>query len=254
MFVKQYGNGKRWAFTIPGWGEDHTCFAPLAKFLPAGFSLAAVDLPGYGQTPRPSKLDIGEVIEQLRAEYKDLLANHSVPETVVGNCSGAVLAAELVRTSAIKPLRLVLVDPFAFVPSYFKLFLKRGYGRRAYDTTFASAIGRWVTNLLLRGRRQRETDLMSAFRDVDHEVNYRYLEIFDSLGSIKRFHTLDMPVTFITGERTFAAVRRSLELWLELWPHANVQRLKGVGHLPIREAPAAVINAICALNGAESSR
>ena len=190
MFVKEYGSGGRWIFGIPGWGEDHRCYRPLARYLPPRGRLTACDLPGYGLSAPPAEITVTAVLEQLQAAYLAHASDDSPPETVVGNCSGAVLAAELLRICPLQPQRLVLIDPFAFVPSYFKLFLRRGFGRVAYNTTFASSLGRMLTNLLLWNRRQRDTDLMATFHSVDHDVNYRYLQVFDSLGSIERFRPL----------------------------------------------------------------
>ena len=79
--------------------------------------------------------------------------------TVIGNCSGAILgllANELVPS---RIARFVLIDPFAFLPWYFKVFVHPTYGRVAYHSTFANPIGRWATNLSLKKKRSADSDL-----------------------------------------------------------------------------------------------
>jgi pimeloyl-ACP methyl ester carboxylesterase len=56
------------------------------------------------------------------------------------------------------------------------------------------------------------------------------------LDGINQFKGLRMPVEIIYGEKSFAAVRRSVDMWKELWPRARAIELAGVGHLPIEEA------------------
>jgi pimeloyl-ACP methyl ester carboxylesterase len=162
-------------------------------------------------------------------------------DTIIGNCSGAILAAEVALLLEQPPMRLVFIDPFAFLPSYFRVFLRKGFGRAAYQGTFANPVGRWITNRVLGGRKDRDTDMMSTFRVVDHEITYRYLQIFGDHEGIQKYRHYDGEVRILTGSRTFAAVRKSVKMWQELWPQAVVRELEGVGHLPIRESPVELV-------------
>ena len=109
--------------------------------------------------------------------------------------------------------RLVLIDPFAFLPWYFKVFVHPRIGHIAYHSTFANPVGRWLTNASLRNRRAAETDLTGSFRELDHDVSLRYLEMLDAIDGIARFSTISAPVDIAYGERTFAAVKQSVEQW-----------------------------------------
>ncbi len=76
-----------------------------------------------------------------------------------------------------------MIDPFAFVPWYFRLFLAGGFGRRAYATTFQSAAGRAVTDRILKRMQRSGEDFTRAFESLDHEVTLQYLRLLNTLDA-----------------------------------------------------------------------
>ena len=239
MFTKRYGQGERIFFGLHGWSGDHTTFAPLARFVPKDATLVSVDLPGCGQSPALSRaLEMSEVAGLIAAEIAQLNASAI---TLVGNCSGALLGLSALQFKPqLKPLvaRLVLIDPFAYAPWYFKIFVAPPLGHYAYLTTFANPAGRWLTNLSLKKKRAAESDLTSGFGQVDHAVAYRYLQLFTAIDGIEHWRGIEQPVDIVYGARSFAAIKKSVAMWQQLWPRARLHRLAGAGHLPIQEAPA----------------
>lgn len=238
MSVERIGNAGHGCFAIPGWGEDAGSFRPLENVLEGLATLYAVDPPGYGSAPAPDNYDTEEISARLAESYKAACEMHGGRlDTLIGNCSGAILAAELAKRMSPGPQKLLFIDPFAFLPGYFSIFLKRGLGRHAYNSTFANPVGRWITNQLVSGREDRSTDMTQSFRVVDHEVTYRYLELFGKMDGISHFRDIQAEIVIVTGEKTFGAVKKSIAMWKELWPHARVASIPGCGHLPISEAP-----------------
>lgn len=233
MYVAKYGAGSRAYFGLHGWGGTHDSFSPLAARMPSGVALYCADMPGYGRSVAPREWSLRAIAEEIA----EAISSIDAPAvTVIGNCSGAIfglLAAERV-TGRVE--RLVLIDPFAFVPWYFNLFIERSWGRYAYNSTFANPVGRWITNLSLRGRRSQDSDLTRSFKSVNHETAYRYLELMSKIGGVSRFAALRMPIDIVYGERTFGAVKKSVAMWQAAWPHARAFELEGAGHLPIGEA------------------
>lgn len=235
MFVERYGQGERLFFGLHGWSGDHTTFAPLRKFLPAAATILSPDLPGYGQSPPPREWTLRALADEVAAEIEML--DSSI--TAIGNCSGALLilsAMELRPELQERVRRLVMIDPFAYLPAYFKLFVTPPFGRYAYLSTFANPLGRWITNLSLKGHRTEASDLTGSFRGVDHTVSYRYLELLAGIDSIRRWASIRPPVDIVYGRRSFGAIKRSVEMWRGIWPHARTFELPGAGHLPILEA------------------
>lgn len=241
MHLERYGTGSRTYAALHGWGGGHRTFAPLAAYVPDGASLYAADLPGYGRTPRAAVSSAAEIAQIVAATLARL---PGPPLTLVGNCSGAILALLAAAVPSSPVTRLVLIDPFAFVPWYFRVFLNPTYGRYAYYSTFANPLGRWITNASLRGRRAASSHLTGSFRQIDHEVSLHYLAMLDGVGSIARFASVRVPTEIAYGERTFGAVKQSLAGWSNVLPHARVWRIPGAGHLPIEEAPARVASVV----------
>ena len=225
MFVERHGRGPLVYFALHGWGGDRRTFAPLAPHVPVGASLYAADLPGCGDSPAPRAWSVGEVVEEVvEAVHQVELARGftAARVTLVGNCGGAVFALLAAQALGGKVRRVVMVDPFAYLPRYFRLFLAGDFGRRAYSATFANPVGRWVTNRTLRGRRAGAADLTASFAEADHEAARRYLALYEEVGGVGVFEGVGAPVEIVYGEKTFGAVRRSLALWREVLPQARV--------------------------------
>ena len=234
MFSKRYGTGERVIVGLHGWAGDHRTFEPLERWRPESVSLHSFDLPGYGKSNEPRNWNLPAIAKSLAEEIDHLGIDRF---TLVGNCSGAVAGLYLAGFLRERIDRFILIDPFAYFPWYFKLFLLGTFGRYAYFTTFATPVGRLITNGVLQHRRTADSDLTASFADVNHHTVYRYLQMMDAVGGIQKFGDLSMPIDLVYGDRTFGAVERSIEMWSALWPHAAKRQLRGAGHLPIQETP-----------------
>lgn len=244
MFVERHGAGAEVYFGLHGWGGDRHTFAPLAPLVPAQAVFYSADLPGCGDSPAPGAWSVGAVVEEI---VEAIHATKARRVTLVGACGGAIfalLAAQQMESSMTG--RVVMIDPFAYLPRYFRLFLSENFGRRAYNATFAHPLGRWLTNQSLRGRRAGNGDLTASFENANHEAARRYLALYDEVGSVERFRGFAAPVEIAHGEKTFGAVRKSLALWREALPQARVRELRGAGHLPLVEATAQAADIIFA--------
>ncbi len=245
MYVQRYGDGPLAALGLHGWSGDHRTFAPLAPYLPATLSLYAPDLPGCGQSPPPREWRLEAVLDEL-IELTQVLP---APITLLGNCSGAILGLCVARrlyqnNQGGRLRRLVLIDPFAYWPWYFRVFASDSLGSYAYRLSFGTALGRRLINLALIARRRRQTDLTEGFRLGSPAVALGYLRLLREVRDVNEFAGLPLAVRILHGERTFRAVRRSLERFRALWVDVDVRSIPGAGHLPLREAPAAVAASI----------
>lgn len=230
LSVTSWGDGERPVLALHGWGGSHETFLPIVPFVPASSRVISPDLPGYGTSALPEQWET-EVVARMVLDSIDLNARY----TVVGNCTGGVIGAEIAHLSPQSVDRLVMIDPFAYVPWYFGLFLKGGFGRMAYMTTFASPVGRFFTNQALRGKRDGESDLTGSFSKVDHNAVYAFLQMMARHEGPERYRTLSLPIDIVMGEKTFAAVKKSVVMLQNAWPHANLHTLDKAGHLPIEE-------------------
>lgn len=231
MFIERIGNGARHYLGVHGWSGDHRTFLPLVKNMPPDVTFWCVDLPGCGRSAPPVEWTLSTIVNELAAAIPG-------PVTVIGNCSGAILSLMLANRAPEKVARLVLIDAFAAWPWYFRVFTSSGIGRYAYLSTFANPIGRWITNLSLTSKRQRDTNLTQGFTSTNHEVTLRYINLLRQAGPAACFKDLSMPIDIVYGENTFHAVRDSAAIWKGMWSHANAWSIAGAGHLPIIEATA----------------
>lgn len=246
MHYKSHGSGDHLVVGLHGWTGDHRHFAALASHLPSDVRLVAFDLPGFGKSPPPSSWDM-QTVGKLLAPEIDALEGETL--TIVSNCSGAYPALKAVPHLSRKPARMVLVDAFAYAPKYFKVFTNRKWGHHAYRTTFANPIGRGITNATLR-RQKRKGGITDDFKTANHEHTLAWLRACVDLGDIRQFASVQLPTLIAYGQGSFSAVRKSLPMWRELWPHAETLELTGAGHLSIVEAAEQLAPAVFELTGA----
>jgi len=234
MFVAEYGSGRKVVLGIHGWGGDHQTFAPLQRWIPYDWTIIAPDLPGYGRSPLPMPLEIEKVAKSLALLIE---AQRGKEVVIVGSCSGALLGLETALLVPNHIQRIVALDLFAYMPWYFRFFVTEPVGSIAYRLTFASRIGRAIVNAALQSRRTQQSNLMESFSDKDHAVTRAYLKALSLLPGPQRYATLNIPVTLVWGERTFAAVRRSVAIWRQYLRNAKACCIGGAGHLLLDEAP-----------------
>ena len=241
MYCVKYGSGKDIFVGLHGWSGDHRTFDALIPYLPKEVTFYSADLPGVGKSPAPR----GESLRQIVLSIVDWISSlQSSSITILGNCSGGLIglfvAKHLVETGREAILnRLFLIDPFAYFPWYFKVFVAPEMGRigwYAYCSTFANPFGRWLTNMSLHKRRTADADLTSSFSRVNHRMTYKYLQLLAEGGPAEQFNVVTNPVTILYGEKTFSAVQESISLWQKILPKVYSYKLNGAGHLPIVEA------------------
>lgn len=233
MFIKKHGDGNNIYVGFHGWSGDHRTFDPIVFFLNSNSTFFTYDLPGCGNSPVPETWDEESLISTLS---KSISTIANSPVTFIGNCSGAILGLMIAKKEAHIFKHLILIDPFAYMPWYFSIFLNKYFGKEAYNITFANPIGRWITNASLKTKRTDKSNLTKSFEEVNHQSVYQYLKLLGGVENPFQFSGISMPIDILYGERTFRAVKKSLEIWKKVFPQAYLHELKGTGHLPIEEA------------------
>jgi pimeloyl-ACP methyl ester carboxylesterase len=236
------GEGAARYVALHGWAGTHRTFEAVAPHLPPAQPMLAMDMPGYGLTPDPARWHLDDLVAQMVAGLEGRLDG---PCTLVGNCSGAVLALLLWEARPAWFERVVLVEPFAFTPWYFRLFTLPLLGRFFYWNAFENLLGRWITDLALRDQdAQTGTDLLQGFRETRATTALGHLRLIAALQDPRRFAGLRAPVTLVSGDRTLAAVKASVKIWQEIWPHARHVEVQDAGHLLLQEQPRAAASSL----------
>jgi pimeloyl-ACP methyl ester carboxylesterase len=233
MNIKCWGDGEHAFLGIHGWAGNHRTFKPLGENAPPQTRFYSVDLPGYGDSPAPDHWDIENIAGELVQTIGEITPNKL---TLVGYCGGAALGVLVASRIRQRVSRLVLLDPFAYMPWYFRIFTLGKFGRRAYMATFASERGRRITNAALNSKRTGDTDLTKSFESVNHDLTLAALRAFTQFPSYTTFSGLHVDVDLVYGDQSFGAVKRGVQLWKKIWPHARIHKLHNAGHDPIREA------------------
>ncbi|MCK6546089.1 alpha/beta hydrolase [Myxococcota bacterium] len=240
LFCVRWGSGPRVVVGLHGWSGSHATFLPLLPHLPEDVTLYAFDQPSFGRSAPPADGCMQSfVTPMLRAlEALDLR-----DVTLLGSCGGAVIGLEVARAANDRVRRMVMIDPFAFVPWYFALLTLPFFGRLFYLSTFANPIGRWIADLSLRARRAKDTSLTNGFEGASHHHAHEYLKLLCTLDDLGRYAPIRAHAVLLHGAKTFPAVKRSVEMFQRLWPTSERHELAGAGHLPIEEATIAVARA-----------
>ena len=233
-----------------GWGGDHRTFAKLAGLLPEEVTLLAPDLPGYGASDPLSSWTLDAYIDRLEPFWRTLDERGKLPLVAVGSCSGALLLLETARRRPERFQAIVALEPFAWLPWYFRVFLTPVLGPLAYHSTFANPVGRAIGNRSMRQQRQADTDLTASFADKSPATTLGTLRVLAEMGDARRFEGCETQVRLLHGERTFAAVREGLPLWRSSLRALEIEEVPGVGHLPLEENPARVAEVLLALKRA----
>lgn len=230
-YIHTWGEGSQVFLGIHGWGGGWQTFEPLVPFMHADVRFHAVDLPGYGQTAMPERWDL-DVMADAVVDAVDRIEGDI---TLVGNCSGAIFGMLGVLKRPERFRRLVVIDPFAYFPWYFRIMTWPALGRMFYGVTFQNPVGRLITNASLASKRTEESHLTESFEVLNHDAVFAHLQMLDAVGSYTRFSPLGHPIDLLIGERTFDAIRRSADLWESIWPQAQRRILHGAAHLPLQE-------------------
>lgn len=239
MHVERYGQGEHCIVALHGWAGSHRDFFPLVRHSPSDLRWIVPDLPGHGASPPPPGWSEDEIVSELVP-----LLSEFAPATLLGFCSGAVLALLLADRSPTQITRIVMIDPFAYLPWYFRLFLAGRAGRLAYRLTFGNAWSRALVSGIIRLQQNAREDFTAAFEHIDLEIALRWLQFFSRVGPPQRFAHLKIPIDLVYGDRTFRAVRTSVQLYRATWPQLRVHRLDGLGHLPLVRGSAKIARII----------
>lgn len=245
LHVQRYGEGPRKIAGFHGWGADHLkSFATVIHALPPEASFFGIDLPGYGRSGRPQVWSYADVTQMLARGIDELLDDGETI-TLVGACSGSYHVLEMARQRPHLVEKMVMVEPLAYFPWFFRAFLVPGLGRLLYNQIFDNPVGRYLTQRTMQHQRvANDYNVMDSFGRIDLEVPYRYLRYYDELGHYSQYESVSTPARIVYGEDTWKDVIKSVECWKKTLTHVDPICLENVGHLVNQEAPEAVIDAL----------
>lgn len=182
---------------IPFGGGNAVVFQPLAKALPAGYSLYAVQIPGHDYACQDEPLQpMREVARQCAEE---IIRDISGPIALYGHCVGGALAVEIARRLEEAGVQLEGVFmggtfPAPRLPG--KLFEWLAWGRRRRSNratfTFLRALGGFTEGL----DPAEQTFMLEVMRHDVQEVEDYYTAMYAAANHAK----LKAPIISVVGE------------------------------------------------------
>jgi len=234
LFVRCHTDGDRVWVGLHGWNGTHRTFDPLVDHVPSNVALYTVDLPGYGDSAPPEVWSLEAVGRKVVDALREIGLEGC---SLIGSCSGSVVGLSVARALGDDLEDFVLLEPFAYIPWYLSVLTAPVVGWWFYWLSFGTTLGRRIADAAMADNRDEETDLMASFADNDLAVPHRYLRLFGALGSAEDFADLPGDKHLLYAERTFGAVRHSVEVWRNVWRDARVHQVDGAGHLVLEETP-----------------
>ena len=238
--VHRMGDGAQTLVCLHGWAGDGRLFKDVADVLADEALVLAPDMPGYGASEPPTRWSRASIVDALDAALRPEVQARSGPLTLVGTCSGAVFAMELAKRWQLNdgPVihRLLLFESFSSMPWYFRIFLAPFVGRVLYTLVFQNGVGRWVTELFLRGRSSTAANDLGR---IPASLTLSYLRLMAEVAPTD-YQPLRMPIHLVAGSHTFKAIHHALSVWQGQWPAATRTVVPGGTHLLVDERPEVV--------------
>ncbi|MCC7076884.1 MAG: alpha/beta hydrolase [Acidimicrobiia bacterium] len=257
---RRAGAGPAMIFLHNG-GTSSTIWRHQFEDLQDGYDVLALDLPGFGCSPRPQDgIVLSDYVDVVAALIDEL---GLAPVVLVGNCMGSAIAAGVAAEHPDAVAALVLVNPLteATFAAGGLGRLHTMYGWAPAPTRFARRIARRVVppeiaavttvrfqigpKGVARGV-HHDAELVAANRRAD-----QLPALVDVLDDMRAYRALDeeldlsaTPLCTIWGaENRVLSPRAGRRLGEHLAPQ-RAEELPGCGHLPMLEDPAAVTSII----------
>lgn len=195
---------------LHGIGVSGTYFLPFAEVLARHFDVRLLDLPGYGDTPRPDHALAPVELANVVAEYlKEVKAG---PAIIVGQSMGCQIAAQLALQYPQLCKKLILIGP---------------------------TINKWERSHFLQGIRLLQDTFLESlkvnriiFRDYVHMGLFRYLKtskymLEDHLEEY--IFKIAVPTLIVRGSKDMIAPRR--------WTAYLARHMNNATSVEVEDAP-----------------
>lgn len=265
LHVHEEGLPKRQiALLIHGWSSSWYALSPLVHLLRQRFRCLAVDLPGYGQSPRLPRRTTIPAYADLLAEFLGEVCD--APVVVVGHSMGGMTSITLALRHPVLVERMVLLDPtitgrlspyINLVVSPITLMERFGLGRLIVSAVERGFVG--VTDRIMRPASFAErtgiteADYKKIRSDARRPGQGRVrTECFFAMRNsdlTSHLHRLDTPTLVIWGAEDNTVPLRDASIVADEWPEADLRILPKAGHWPQFEAPEATRRLVSAYLG-----
>jgi pimeloyl-ACP methyl ester carboxylesterase/CRP-like cAMP-binding protein len=244
--------GRQVALLIHGWSSSWYATSPMLGLLAQRFHCLAIDLPGYGQSPRlPEPTTIPRYVELL-ADLINRISDN--PVVLVGHSMGGMISLSLALRYPVLVERMVLLSPTISgrLSTFINLFIspitlleRFGLGSLIVSAVESSLVG--ITDRLMRPALFAERSgitgadyeriRLDARRPGQGQVRaecFRAMRENDLRG---RLHELETPTLILWGAEDNTVPLRDAGIVADEWPEADLRIIPKAGHWPHFETP-----------------
>ncbi|MEU0501915.1 alpha/beta hydrolase [Nocardia sp. NPDC005998] len=231
-------------------GATHRIWlAQIEALAAAGYTVYALDLPGYGESEKPHGIEHYTLARYTRTVHA-FLKHHQLSEpALVGNCLGAAVALSLARVTAVAAV--VAINPLTRLTARDGTYgpLARVIGAtpaRVLDTASRWHTPGWLPHAIARSawfgdntaaRTPRSTDSVAAFPAWALTGMVHDLPNFAALETWQPTPGLRPPLCTIWGSRNRVLSATTGGRLTAAWQPEREERLPDCGHVPMLEQP-----------------
>jgi pimeloyl-ACP methyl ester carboxylesterase len=243
--------------------SDREEWAPVAHRLAEGFRVISVDLPGFGESEKPTPGRFGYDFDRFAEALVDVAgALDAAPLAVCGHGLGAAIAIALAERHEAIVERIVLVAPPIFggkplglapafaLPVIGRVAFKQLYGRRALGWHFRRDV--FSVSKPSGDRMERLFDAFNA--PAAREAAVATLEALRDTRTIEaRLARVASPALVVWGRRDTLAPAGGARKLARTLPDARLELLE-CGHSPAEEMPERFADVVLDFLAARRSR
>jgi pimeloyl-ACP methyl ester carboxylesterase/CRP-like cAMP-binding protein len=262
--VEKGKSGRQLALLIHGWSSSWYAMSPLMEWLSPRFHCLSVDLPGYGQSPRPPERITIPAYADLLAEL--IAGLDQGPAVVIGHSMGGMTAVTMALRHPVLVERLVLLGPtitgrlstyINVVVSPITILERFGLGSLIVSTVERLFVG--LSDRIMRPASFAERTGISesayeriradARRPGQGRVRAECFFAMRNNDLTQQLHAVETPTLIIWGAEDNTVPLRDSGVVADEWPTADLRILPKAGHWPQFEAPDATRRLIAAYLG-----
>ena len=213
---------------VHGAGMDHTIWQPVLDRLgDAGQPALAVDLPGHGDTPGPALLSIADMGGWM-TKIATALAR---PTVWVGHSMGAIAVLDLASRDVASVRGAALLGVAARMPVHPDLLS----AARDDPATAGAMIGKWAVAKESAALSPQVAEAAAAAPSGVLASDLAACDAYD--GALDGAQSARCPLLFVLGSEDRMTPPEKAEKLIAAAADAREERLDGVGHMMMIEAP-----------------
>ncbi len=251
-FQEEGRRDRQLVLLVHGWSSSAYAMSPLMKLLSQRYWCIAVDLPGYGNSPRMKKQVTIEKYADLLAEFVEKL--YDGPVILVGHSMGGMISITMAERFPALVSRMILISPTVTgkLSTYINYIVSpitklEQFSSTRFIARFIEQISSTITDRIMRPASFAERSgitnkdykrLKSDARRPDQGVVRA--ECFDAMANNDlsgRFDAIQTPAIVIWGAEDNTVPLRDAGVIADEWPKADLRIMPKAGHWPQFERP-----------------